>query len=406
MASSAQSVFRSRSFTSFYIGQSFSYVGDGLRTIAIPLLVYHITGSALSIGITYALELGPFALFGLVGGSLADRIDRRRMMIGCDAIRFAILVLFAIGYARGFLTLPLLYGGIVVIAIAAATFIGGQASSIPYLVGKDRATNAISALGAAEQVSLTVLPPVGGSLFALVGPLPALIVNSVTYVFSQIAIATIADLGPDVPGRLPSLREIGSDIAIGFRFVWRERTMRALAALSMMFNFIGFVSYATWIPYLKRDFGASDSVVGIALGVGAIGACGGSWLAGHVPKAWPLGRMLTVAFVADGLLFLPVAFTHDIRVAIAFVALSSACALFGVVQTVGWRMRVTPEPLMGRVFGAVRFIVLAGTVPGGLLGGAIADRYGAREATMLAAIGYLAMALAIFALPLVRNERR
>ena len=99
--STSESVFRNRSFRLFFAGQAFGYVGDGLRLIAIPLLVYHLTGSALSTGITYALELGPFALFGLVGGSLADRLDRRTVMIVCDVVRFAVLAAFAIGYARG-----------------------------------------------------------------------------------------------------------------------------------------------------------------------------------------------------------------------------------------------------------------------------------------------------------------
>jgi MFS family permease len=61
-----------------------------LRTPAIPLLVFHLTASAVSLGVTFALELLPFALFSLVGGSLADRLDRRRLMIVRDALRFAI----------------------------------------------------------------------------------------------------------------------------------------------------------------------------------------------------------------------------------------------------------------------------------------------------------------------------
>jgi len=151
MASSAQSVFRNRSFRLYFAGQAFGYVGDGLRLIAIPLLVYHLTGSALSVGVTYALELGPFALFGLVGGSLADRLDRKSLMIGCDIVRFAVMALFAVAYARGSLSLGMLYVGIVLLSIAAAVFVGGQASSIPYLVGKERATQAISAMLAADR---------------------------------------------------------------------------------------------------------------------------------------------------------------------------------------------------------------------------------------------------------------
>ncbi len=406
MATRAQSVFRNRSFSLFFAGQAFGYIGDGLRLIAIPLLVYHLTGSALSVGVTYALELGPFAIFGLVGGSLADRLDRKALMIGCDVLRFAVMASFAVAYARGTLSLGLLYAGIVVLSIAAAVFIGGQASSIPYLVGKDRATQAISAMLAAEQMSQTILPPVGGALFALVGALPALVTNALTYLFSQASLATIETLGPERPSGLPTLSEIASDVGVGFAHMWRDVTMRSLSGVSLLFNFFGLMTGAVFIPYLKRDFGASDTVVGYALGIGAIGAVAGSYLAGRVPRAWPFGRVLIVAYALDGVLFLPVAFSHSLPVALIFFALTDACVLFEVAQIVGWRMRVTPEDLVGRVFGAVRLVVLVGTVPGALLGGALADRYGARTPIVVSSIGYLAMALAVAAFPAIRRERR
>ena len=95
----AQGIFASRSFSLFYAGQALSYVGDGLRTLAIPLLVYHLTGSALSLGVTYGLEFLPFVLFGPVGGALADRLDRRRLMLLCDFVRFSVIAAFAIAYA-------------------------------------------------------------------------------------------------------------------------------------------------------------------------------------------------------------------------------------------------------------------------------------------------------------------
>ena len=406
MSARAVSVFRNRSFSLFYLGQAFSYVGDGLRLIAIPLLVYHLTGSALSIGVTYALELGPFAIFGLLGGSFADRLDRRRTMIACDAARFFVMLVFAIGYACKFLTLGILYTGIVAMSVAAAIFVSSQSSTIPYLVGKERATRAISALLAAEQVSQTILPPVGGALFALLGPMPALCANAVTYLVSQLSIAAVDDFGPPAPKGLPSLREIATDIGTGYRFMWADVVMRSISGASLLLNFFGLMCGAVIIPYLKRDFGASDAVVGYALGFGAIGAFAGSWLAGRVPAAWPFGRVLVCAYVIDGLFFIPVAITHDLRIAVVFMAITNACFLFEVAQIVGWRMRVIPEHLVGRVFGAVRLVVLVGTVPGAIVGGALADRFGARMPMEVSCIGYLVMALTVAAVPAIRHEQR
>ncbi len=406
MSTAARSVFASRSFSLFFAGQALSYVGDGLRTIAIPLLVYHLTNSASALGVTYALELLPFAVFGLVGGSLADRIDRRRLMIGCDLVRFAVMALFAIGFAAHMLSLPALYCGIVILSISAAVFMGGQASSIPYLLGKDRATQAVATLIATEQATVLITPPIGGALFALTGPLPALIINAFTYLWSQISIALVDDFGPDAPSGAPTVREIVADVATGFRFLWNDAAMLQLTVLGGAFNFFGLMTGATFIPFLKRDFGATDMTVGYALGLAAVGAVVGSMLAGRVPRSWPLGRVLMIAYACDGLLFLPVMFAHHMAIAIVFLSLANACATFEIAQIVGWRMRVIEEDLVGRVFGVVRLIALIGTVPGAIIGGALADHYGARLPIIVSGFGYIAVAAMLPFLRTLRRESR
>ena len=406
MSSYAGSIFSVRSFSLYYAGQALSFVGDGLRLIAIPLLVFHLTGSALSIGITYALELGPFALFGLVGGSLADRVDRRKLMIACDFVRFAILAAFAVGYALGFLTIWILYAGIVTISIAAAIFVGGQASSIPYLVGKERSTKAVSMLLAAEQTSNMILPPIGGALFALIGPLPALAINAFTYLCSQISIAAVPTFGPDEPGRLPSPLHVVADVKLGFRFLFADGAMRTVAMTSLVFNFFGFMCAAVFVPFLENDFHATDQVVGIALGIGAFGALIGSWLGGHVPREWGFGRVMVVAYALDGILFLPVMFTHNLVVAIVFLALTNGVVLFEISQIIGWRIRITPEEIVGRVIAAARLVALFGTVPGAIIGGWLGDHFGARTPIVVSGFGYLVMGLLVGSFPAMRRESR
>jgi MFS family permease len=406
MSARAESVFSNRSFSLFYAGQTFSYIGDGLRLVAIPLLVYHLIGSAVSIGLSYALELAPFALFGLIGGSLADRLDRRKLMLACDFVRFATLALFALGFALGFLTLPLLYAGIATISVCAAFFVGAQSSSLPYLLGKDGATRAIAALLTAEQSTQMVLPPVGGALFTLLGPLPALALNALTYLISQGSLAAVDTFGPDVSSGFPSPKALASDIATGFRFLWRDAAMRTVSCVSLCFNFFGFMTAASFIPFLKRDFAAGDAVVGCALGAGAIGAVAGSFLAGRVPREWGFGQVLSVAYVLDGLAFVPVMVTHDLVVAVVFLSLANGCVLFEIAQIVGWRLRVTPGAMVGRVSAAARLVALAAAVPGALAGGALADDFGARSAIVVSGVGYLAVALLLACIPAIRRESR
>ncbi len=399
-------VFASRSFRQYYAGQTLSLIGDGLRTLAVPLLVYRLTGSALSTGVSYVCEIAPFALFGLVGGSLADRVDRRTLMIGADAVRCTVMALFALLFAHHALTIGMLYGGLILMAICAAVFMGGQASSIPFLVGQERGTQAAAALSLAENTSNLITPVAGGALFSIFGPLPALAINSATYLLSQISLARIPTLGPEHPHGFPSLRHVADDVRLGFRILFADRGMRALSFASLALNVFGFGGYSVLIPFLKRGFHAGDPQVGIFLGISAAGAVCGSIVAGKYANRWPFGRALTIAYFIDAVIFLPVVLAHNMWVAGVFWGLANACAQFEIAQIIGFRIRVTPEAMVGRVFGAVRLFVLCGMTPGVVAFGWIADRFDARIAMDVAAVGYLAIALIAIASPSIREERR
>ncbi len=399
-------IFASRSFRQYYAGQALSLIGDGLRTLAVPLLVYKLTGSALSTGISYICEIAPFAFFGLVGGSLADRLDRRRLMIFADAMRCAIMALFAVFYATHALTLPMLYGGLVLISLCAALFVGGQASSIPFLLGRERGTQAVAALNAAENTSNLVTPAIGGAIFSIFGPLPALTANAATYLLSQLSLARIPTLGPDKPSGMPTIRQIAQDVRQSFALLFADRGMRAQTFASFALNAIGFGGYSILIPFLKRGFHATDPQVGVFLSISAIGAISGSLFAGRFAGRWPFGRALCVALMLDSFLFLPVILTRNMWIAGVFWAIGNACANFEVAQIVGFRLRVVPEELVGRVFGVVRLFVLCGIAPGVLFFGYLADHISPHFAMTVSAFGYLAIALVAVISPAIREERR
>lgn len=399
-------IFASRSFRQYYAGQTLSLIGDGLRTLALPLLVYRLTGSALSTGITYVCELAPFALFGLIGGSLADRVDRKALMISADAVRCILMFGFALLYAMHHLTLPMLYGGLVLISICAAAFLGGQASSIPFLVGSAQGTRAAAALNAAENTSNLVTPIAGGALFAAFGPLPALAINAFTYLASQLSLSRIPTLGPEVTSGVPKAAHVVEDVRLGFRFLFADRTMRALSFTSFALNVFGFGGYTILIPFLKTGFGASDRDVGMFLGISAVGAITGSLLAGRFTRTGTFGRTLCVAYAVDALLFLPVVLTRNMWIAGVFWAIANAGAQFEVAQIVGFRLRIVPEEMIGRVFGAVRLFVLCGIAPSVLLFGYVADRFGAHAAMTLSALGCFAVAAAAIASPAIRTDTR
>jgi predicted MFS family arabinose efflux permease len=89
-----------------------------------------------------------------------------------------------------------------------------------------------------------------------------------------------------------------------------------------------------------------------------------------------------------------------------FLTLTNGCVLLEITQIVGWRVRLMPEDMIGRVSGAARLVSLAGTVPGAILGGALADHYGARMPIIVSGIGYLTIAGLGWLRPALRNEAR
>ncbi len=398
------SVFRSSAFSRFYAGQAFSYLGDGLRTLAIPLLVYRLTGSGIALGWTWGLELLPYAFVSLIGGSLADRVDRRRLMLACDALRFAVMAALTVLYWSGRLTLAEVYGGVFVLAIGGALFLGAQTPTIPYLLGAERAKGGIAALQATEQSVNLIAPPIGGALLAWVGPLPALAANALTYLVSQAAIQSVPTYGPDAPRGLPTLRDVRDDVAIGWRFMMADPSMRVLSLFSGIGNFVGSIGFIAIIPYLKRAFGAGDHVVGIAFGLFAGGAAVGSLIAGRT--RWPLGPAIVLAWALDTMCWVPLIWTRSLAVAIACIVAGSVSAGYYVTTVVSWRLRVIPEAFVGRVFGVIRFVVLCGVLPGSLLGGWCADRLGVRTTMAITVAGYVVLTAAVALFRSVRDERR
>jgi MFS family permease len=398
------SVFRSSSFTRFYAGQSLSYLGDGLRTLAIPLIVYKLTGSGVALGVTWGLELVPYAFVSLIGGSLADRVDRRRLMLACDALRCVVMLALSALFALGRLALWEVYVGVFVLACAGAIFLGAQQTSIPYLLGKARVKSAVAALNATEQSVNLVAPPLGGALLSIVGPLPALLANAVTYLASQLAIASVPDFGPETPGRLPTPREIAGDVLTGWRFLRGERALFVFSLLSLALNFVGSIGFIAIIPFVKRAFGATDWDVGVAFGCFAGGAALGALVAART--SWRFGPAYVLATLLDGLAWLPIAWAPSLPLAIVGITISSACSGYTITNVVSWRLRIIPDELVGRVFGVVKVLVLGGIFPGSLLGGWLADHLGVRQTEALSGCAFLAVALVALALPVVRAEGR
>ena len=208
-----------REFRLLFTGQSLSVIGDGIATIAIAFAVLDLTGSATDLGLVLAASYLPMAAFLLVGGVWADRLPRRAVMLGADAVRAVTqattgaLLLSGSAHLWELIVLQVIYG------IAAAFFSPASTSLVPATVPPPRLQAANALLGISANLGFTIGPAVGGAVVAATGPGTAFVFDSVTFLWSIGFLAAMrpARLAPSAPQRF------ARDLADGFREVRSHR---------------------------------------------------------------------------------------------------------------------------------------------------------------------------------------
>ncbi|BCB89724.1 hypothetical protein Psuf_070370 [Phytohabitans suffuscus] len=187
----------------YFAGRSISEIGSAFTAFVLPLLIFKQTGSSIGLGVTLAVSLLPYLLFGFVAGAVVDRVNRRTLMIGIDLARVALL-----------LSLPLLAlgGELNVISIYVVAFLGttlqipfsaGQFASVTHLVRKDQLVKANSQLQAATSLAFVIGPVLAGVAVAAMPVVDLLLIDAATFAVSALSLAMIRRSFNDVrkPGR-------------------------------------------------------------------------------------------------------------------------------------------------------------------------------------------------------------
>jgi MFS family permease len=308
-----------REFRLLFTGQALSVIGDGIAPVAVAFAVLDLTGSATDLGLVLAATYLPMAAFLLVGGVWADRLPRRAMMLGADAVRAAtqvsVGVLLLTGSAQlwHLIVLQVIYG------IGAAFFSPASTSLIPATVSPIRLQGANALLGISGNLGFTIGPALGGAVVAAGGPGTAFVLDAATFVWS---IAFLAAMHPR-PLETSAPQRFLRDLADGFHEVraqtWIWASILAVG-LSLMIQVAPIDVLGPVIS--RRHFG----------GAGAWGAMQAAFGAGAV-----LGGATALRFAfGRPLLFVNLCFLLCVPGSIAF-AIPAPLAVIVVAQLVaGW----------------------------------------------------------------------
>src|SRR5437667_11418156 len=216
-------------FWKYWTGQTISNLGSSITLVALPLLVYKITGSALNLGVASAATFLPYLLFGLILGAWVDRVNRKRMMIGTDIARPLIVASIPLLFALGLLTVWWIYIVAFIHATLTICFEAGEFAAIPSLVNQDDLVTANGRIQASYSGASIIGPLLAGVLVTLV-PLSALcLFDALSFLASSFSLALISISFNKGEKRAPT--SIRSDVAEGLRYVFSNPVLRNISIM-------------------------------------------------------------------------------------------------------------------------------------------------------------------------------
>jgi MFS family permease len=366
---------RNRDFNLLQAGQLLSALGTQTAVVAYPLLVLAVTRSPALAGLAGFGRVLPGVLFGLPAGVAADHFDRRRLMIVADLVRAAAVAGLAVALLLGGLHFWHILAAAVVEGSLASLFRPASSAALRSVVPPAQLPSAVAVEGGRSAVAGLAGPPLGGALFAFGRALP-FIADAISYLCSAVALALMRT--PFQETREPDRSRLRDRLAEGWRFLWGEPFLRTTTFLYGLTNFIG-PGVVLGIVVVAEDQGRSGGEIGVMLAVFSACLLLGSLVSGPVRRRLPVRAVLLLELWAWPLIALflvePDAWVLAVSILPAGVAIPVTDS---VVQS--FRLRITPDRLVGRVESVRSTIALALAPFGSLVGGLLLDRFPPRTA--------------------------
>lgn len=373
-------------FGRLWAAAAVSRFGDGLRGAALPLLAVGLTDSPLLVSLVTAAGFLPWLLFGLLGGAVADRVDQRRAMWAVDAVRGALVAVFAVAVGLGAASIGLL----LVLAFALTTlqtlFDNAATALLPSVVPGENLGRANARLMTGQTIAGTFLgAPLVPALLGLAAAVP-FAVDAVTYAAAAVLVASLRRPAPVQPSRAAG-RTVRQDIAEGIRVLRRDRVLRALCVANTIANTGVGAVIATLVFQVTGRLHAGHAgyaAVLVAYGAGSVagGAVAGRWSALFGGR----GRALIPGLAVQAGCLVVLGAVRSLPVAVTVMAVFGAFGMIWNVNETTLVQRRTPDALLGRVSAAMRTLAVAGAPLGALMGGAAAGAWGPGTPSLLAAV--------------------
>jgi predicted MFS family arabinose efflux permease len=392
---------RNRDFQLLWLGSIVSVLGSRISSIAYPLLVLALTGSAVDAGLVGFTATIPYILIQLPAGALVDRWNRKRVMIVCDAGR---------ALALGSIVLAVAFDSISLIQLMIVSFLEGslyvfhslaEPAAVRNLVHPRHLPLAISQIEARERGASLVGQPIGGFLFDLGHAVPFL-ADTLSYVVSLGTMLSIK--GPLQGDRTGERRALLSEISSAIGWLWRQPFLRATTILVAGSNLL-FEALSLFVIVIAREQGASSTAIGALLAGFGVGGLLGTLVAPTLQRRLSLR---TIVIGANWVWALALPWIGIVSNLWVLGAILGAMAFVGPAWNVaihGYGLLITPDQMQGRVESAIGFLSYGAMPLGALLAGCLLGYFSSGVAIIVLSGSMLVLALAATMTPAIRQAR-
>jgi MFS family permease len=362
-------------------------LGTAVSGVVLPLVVYQSTGSAAQTGALFALRVVPYLVFGLIAGPVADRGNRRRLIIGGNLVEGTLVATIPIAHALGVLSVAQIY---VVALLAATAFVFSDAAvfgAVPALVGADRLPAANGFLSSLASGSEIVGPVIAGLLVAVIGSTNAIWIDAASFFVAAAVQATIRSSFRDPDAAAPLDEARRSTATRALRFIRGDRTMATLLIVGFGNSFAFGVVLGLLVPYAVQQLGipADDGRIGLLYG--ALGV--GSLIAGVLfSRVFALSRVRVLSpgsLAVSGSLAIVLTLNERWVVALVAVTLFSWAIATTIMVGITYRQLAAPDDLRSSVNVVGRMIAWGGQPFGAGVGAVISGVSGVPTAYAIAA---------------------
>ncbi|MCX2951599.1 MFS transporter [Lentzea sp. NEAU-D7] len=381
-----------------------SSIGTGMHAAALPLLALQTTSSPLALSaVVMAAEI-PWVLFSLHAGVVVDRLDRRRVMVWADLARFSVLVGLAALILTAQVSLVWLVAAAFLLGAGQVFFDIAAQSAIPDFVSRDPRNLAAAngrILAAESSGEDFVGPPVGSALFGVWNVLP-FAGNALSFAASGLLILSIkTDAQPEKKSGAPRT-SVRSEIVEGIRWLFGNRTLRALAMVSCLGNVAVTAQFAMLALLAKEVLGLPDFGFGLLLTATAVGATAGGLTAAAAGRRFGPSTVMLAGKAGVGAAILVLGLVANSWVAAAMMMVTGALMTAEKVVVSTLRQQIVPDELLGRVFSSSRLVVMIGGPIGAALGGVLATVFAVQVSYVAAGVFLILVALAFY--PVLNNR--